>query len=172
LMRNLRCAIDVEEGNPGSKNLLNALRLPVRPDQGIEDGQHVPAVVHHAFENIFQLRVALCFAVPFGEDRARHLDVPPQLVCGVAAQKQAIEKSSLALRILKILQRIGGYELWQRGHKENAVYRKAFPRQVGLAIPCRVPGNPPFLFRNFLACTIRPSRLGTVCSVALNALRC
>jgi hypothetical protein len=153
-------------------NLLNALRLAVGPDQGIEDGQHVPAVVHHALENIFQLRVALCFAVPLGEDCARHLDVPAQLVCGVATQKQAVEKSSLALRILKILKRIGWYELWQRGHKENAVYRKAFPRQVGLTIPCRVPDNPPFLFRNFLACTIKPGRCGRRCSVALKALRC
>src|SRR3989441_10802179 len=37
----------------------------------------------------------------------------------------------------------GGNELWHRGHRENAVYRKAGRRQVGLAFSCRVPGNSP-----------------------------
>jgi len=117
-----------------SKNgrLLNALRLAVGSDQGIKNSKHVAPVIHHALENIFQLRVALGFAMPFGKNRAGHLNVAPQLVRGMAAQKQAVEKGGLALRILEILQRVGGNELWQRGHKENAVYRKAFPRQVGL----------------------------------------
>jgi hypothetical protein len=33
--------------------------------------------------------------------------------------------------------------LCHRGHGENAVYRKAFPRQVGLQFICNVPGNCP-----------------------------
>jgi hypothetical protein len=37
----------------------------------------------------------------------------------------------------------GGNELWHRGHKENAVYPKAAPRQVGLRFSCRVAGNSP-----------------------------
>src|SRR2546422_8620166 len=37
----------------------------------------------------------------------------------------------------------GGNELWHRGHRENAVYRKAGRRQVGLPFSCRVPGNSP-----------------------------
>ena len=117
-----------------SKNgrLLNALRLAVGSDQGIKNSQHVAPVIHHALENIFQLRIALGFAMPFGKNRAGHFNVAPQLVRGMAAQKQAVEKGGLALRILEILQRVGGNELWQRGPKENAVYRKAFPRQVGL----------------------------------------
>src|SRR3989454_849890 len=37
----------------------------------------------------------------------------------------------------------GDNELWHRGHRENAVYRKAGRRQVGLPFSCRVPGNCP-----------------------------
>jgi len=46
--------------------LLNALRLGVRTYQGIEYGQDMTAVIHHAGKNIAKLRIAFCFAVPLG----------------------------------------------------------------------------------------------------------
>ena len=130
---------------------MNALRLAVGSDQRVEDRQHVAPVIQHALENIFQLRIALGFAVPFGEDRAGHLDIAPQLVGRMAAQEQAIEKCGLALGILEILQRIDGNELWHRGHKENAVYPKVFPRQVGLMFSDAFAPTLPFL-RPFKPC--------------------
>src|SRR5437762_1467741 len=52
----------------------------VGSDERVEDGEHVAPVIHHALKNVLQLRIALGFAVPFGEDGARHLDIAPQLV--------------------------------------------------------------------------------------------
>src|SRR5438270_4765866 len=108
-----------------TERLLNALRLAIGPDQGIEDCQHVAPVIDHALKNIFQLRVAFGLAVPLGEDGAGNLDIATQLVGGMTAEKQAVEKRRLALRILEILQRIGGNELWQRGHKEKCSLPKS-----------------------------------------------
>ena len=130
------------------RDLLDALRLAVRPDERVEDGEHVAPVIYHALKNIFQLRIALGFAVPFGEDGARHLDIAPQLVSRMAAQEQAVEKSRLALRILEILQRIDGDELWQRGHKEKCSLPKSVSASSRTYVFCRVRANPP-LSRTF-----------------------
>ncbi len=78
--------------------LLNALGVAVRTHQDIEDGQDVTAVIHHARKNITKLRVAFCLAVPFGKDNRGHFDVSPQLVRGMTAQEQAVEKGGLTLR--------------------------------------------------------------------------
>jgi len=59
---------------------LHALRLAVGPDQGVKNCEHVAAIIHHALEDVLQLRVALGFAMLFREDRAGHLNVAPQLV--------------------------------------------------------------------------------------------
>ena len=124
------------------RDLLNALRLAVRADQGVENRQHVTPVIQHTSENILELRIELRLAMLFGENGAGHFDVAPQLVSRMTAQKEPVEKSGLALRIVELLQRINsGNELNRRGHKENAVYPKAFRRQVGLAFCCRVAGN-------------------------------
>ena len=123
--------------------LLNALGVAVRTHEGIEDGQDVTAVIHHALKNITKLRVAFCLAVPFGKDHCRHFDVSPQLVRGMTAQEQAVEKGSLTLREVEIVHDFGGNELWHRRHRENAVYPKPARRQVGLPFSCRVPGNSP-----------------------------
>ena len=109
----------------GEGRLLKALRLAVGSDERVEDREHMAPVVHHALENVLQLRIALGFAVPFGEDGARHLDIAPQLVGRMAAQEQAVEKRRLALGILEILQRIDGDELWHRGHKEKCSLPKS-----------------------------------------------
>jgi len=126
------------------ESLLNALRVTIRTHKGIEDGQDVTAVIHHARKNIAKLRVAFCLAVPFGQDDRGHFDVLPQLVRRMAAQEQAVEKGSLTLREVEIVHDFGGNELWHRGHRENAVYRKAAPRQVGLPFFLPRSGNPPF----------------------------
>ena len=126
------------------ESLLNTLRVTIRTHKGIEDGQDVAAVIHHARKNIAKLRVAFCLAVPFGQDDCGHFDVLPQLVRGMAAQEQAIEKGGLTLREVEIVHDFGGNELWHRGHRENAVYRKAAPRQVGLPFFLPRSGNPPF----------------------------
>src|SRR5467141_943587 len=105
--------------------LLNALGVAVRTHEGIEDGQDVTAVIHHALKNITKLRVAFCLAVPFGKDHCRHFDVPPQLVRGMTAQEQAVEKGSLTLREVEIVHHFGGNELWHRGHKEKCSLPKS-----------------------------------------------
>src|SRR6266513_1250064 len=125
--------------------LLNALRVTVRTHQDIEDGQDVTAVIHHARKNITKLRVAFCLAVPFGKDNRGYFDVSPQLVRGMTAQEQAVEKGGLTLREVEIVLDFGGNELRHGGYKETAVYPKAAGRQGGLRFSCRFVGNaPPF----------------------------
>jgi hypothetical protein len=121
--------------------LLNAQLLVIGTDERIEDSQNVAAVIHHARENVSQVRVAFGFAMPFGQDRGWNFDIPAQLIGGVAAQEQAVEKRCLALREVKIVRDFGRSELWHGGHKKNAVYPKTRPRQVGLRFFCRVPDN-------------------------------
>src|SRR5882757_4114044 len=123
--------------------LLNALGVAVRTHQKIEDGQDVTAVIHHARKNVTKLRVAFCLAVPFGKDHRGHFDVSPQLVRGMTAQEQAVEKGGLTLREVEIVHDFGGNELWHGGHKENAVYPKAARRQVGMRFYCRLVGISP-----------------------------
>jgi hypothetical protein len=129
--------------------LLNAQLLVIGTDERIEDSQNVAAVIHHARENVSQVRVAFGFAMPFGQDRGWNFDIPAQLIGGVAAQEQAVEKRCLALREVKIVRDFGRSELWHGGHKKNAVYPKTRPRQVGLRFFCRVPDN--LLFRGTLS---------------------
>ena len=107
------------------ERLLNALRVTIRTHKGIEDGQNVTTVIHHARKNITKLRVAFCLAVPFGEDDRRHFDVLPQLVRGMATQEQAVEKGSLTLREVEIVHDFGGNELWHRGHREKCSLPKS-----------------------------------------------
>src|SRR3989442_2253694 len=56
----------------------------------------------YPLEHAAQARLALRFAVPFGKNSGRDLDVAAQLFRRVAAQKQPIEKSCLALRKLEV----------------------------------------------------------------------
>src|SRR6266478_7279649 len=89
-------------------------------------------VINHAREDGAKLRVAFCLAVPLGEHRCAYFDVLPQLVRGMAAQEETIEKCRFPLRKVEIMHDFGGNELWHRGHGENAVYRKTGRRQVAL----------------------------------------
>jgi len=83
--------------------LLHSLGLPVGTDECVEDGQHMTAVIHHAGKNVVELRVAFRFAVPFGKHSGGNLNIPPQLVGGMPAQKEAIEKCCFALGEIEIV---------------------------------------------------------------------
>lgn len=72
----------------------------------LKDGQDVPAVVHDSFERLAEVRLALRFAVPFGENGWRDFDVAAQFLRGVAAQEQSIEERSFPLGKLELLNRI------------------------------------------------------------------
>ncbi len=137
-----RLAIGVGWSPGGMGPLLNAELLMIGTDERIEDGQNMAPIIHHARENVAQIGVALCLAMPFGQDRCRNFDVPSQLIRGVAAQEQAVKKRSLTLREVEIVDDLGRSELWHGAHRKNAVYPKPRPRQVGLRFLCRVPGNP------------------------------
>src|ERR1700740_312145 len=64
--------------------------------------------------------------MPFSQYRTRHFNVPPQLIGGMAAQEEAVEKGRLALRVLEVLQDLGRNELWHRGHREKG----SLPKRV------------------------------------------
>ena len=73
-------------------------------DQVFKNCENVLAVTHNGFQYRTQLRLADGFFVPLGQDGGGDLDVLAQLVGGMPAQEQAVEKGGLALRELKILQ--------------------------------------------------------------------
>jgi len=131
------------DGNVGPGWLLDPTRLFVVTDQRVENGQDVAAVLYHAREDVAQLRIALGLTMPLRKHRRGNLDVTPKGFRGVPAEEQAVEKRRLALRKLEIAGRVGRHELWHRGHKESAVYRKVGRRQVGLGFACCVPSNSP-----------------------------
>src|SRR3989449_9154424 len=89
-----------EEGK--KERLLQAVYPRVVADQGLENGQDVAAVLDYPLEHAAQARLALRFAVPFGKNSGRDLDVAAQLFRRVAAQKQPVEKGRLALRKLEV----------------------------------------------------------------------
>lgn len=84
-------------------------------DEIFEDGEHVAAILHDALEHRAKARLALRFAVPFGENRGRHGDIPAKLFGLVAAQEKAVEKGGFPLRELEVLQDLF-YRIGLRGH--------------------------------------------------------
>jgi hypothetical protein len=123
-------------------NLLDALLLAIPANERVKDSEYVAAVFDNAGEDVAQLRLTLCFAMPLGEDRRWHLDVAAQLFRRMAAQEKAIEKSGFPLRDIEVQRDFGRNELCHRGHGERAVYRKASRRQVVPELGCYVAGNP------------------------------
>src|SRR5246127_254611 len=120
----------------GKFGLLDAMVLYFGADQGVEDGEDVPAVFEHARENIPKLGFALGFAMPLGQNSGRNLDVLAQFVRGMPAQEQSVEKCRFPLRILQIHSDFGRQVGGHGRHRKNAVYRKSFPRQVELGSRC------------------------------------
>ena len=114
-------------------------------DQGVENSEDVPPVFEHPGENIAQLGFAFGFAMPFGQDRGRNLDVLAQFVRGMPTQEQTVEKCRFPLRILQIHSDFGRQVRGHGRHRKNAVYRKSFPRQVELGSWCfelvNIPGR-------------------------------
>src|ERR1700730_8320516 len=83
------------------------------------------AVVHHAGEDIAELRVALRFVMPFGEHCGGNLNVAAQLFGRMSTQEQAIEKGRLSLRKVVIMHDFDGHELWHRVHGEKCSLQKS-----------------------------------------------
>ena len=124
-------------------SLLNALLLSIPTNERIEDGQDMPPVFQHARKNVAQARLALCFAMPLGEDRGRHFDVTTELLRGMSTKEKAVEKSGFPLGKIEVQRDFRGNELLRhRSHGEKAVYRKASRRQVVPGLGCYVAGNP------------------------------
>jgi hypothetical protein len=73
-------------------------------DEILEDREDVPTVAYDAFEKGAECWFLARFTVPFCEHCGRHLYVAPQLFRGVASQEEPIEKGSLSLRELEVLQ--------------------------------------------------------------------
>jgi hypothetical protein len=122
-------------------DLLNALFLGVPPDQRIEDCKYVAPVFHHAVEDVAEFRVALGVPMPLQQDRLGYLDVAPELFGRMATQEQAIEERRFPLGKREVCGDFGLYDLWYRGHEKNAVYRKAYPRQVVQPARCGLAGK-------------------------------
>ena len=116
--------------------LLDAMVLYFGANQRVEDGEDVPAVFEHARENITKLGFALGFAMPLGQNSGRNLDILAQFVRGMPPQEQSVEKCRFPLRILQIHSDFGRQISRYGRHRENAVYRKSFPRQVELGPRC------------------------------------
>ena len=121
---------------------MDALLLAVPADERVKDGEDVAAVFDHTRENVAQLRLAFCLAMPLGEDRRRDFDVAPQLLDRMATQEEAVEKGGFPLRKIEVQRDFGGNELCHRGHGEKAVYRKASRRQVVPGLLRYVASNP------------------------------
>src|SRR5258707_6614458 len=121
--------------------LLNALLLPIRADQRIKDSEDMTAVFNHAGKNVAQPRLAFRFAMPFSKHRGRHFDVAAELLGGMAAKKETVEKRGFPLRDINVQRHFRGNKLCHCGHGERAVYRKASRRQVVPCPGCYVPGN-------------------------------
>jgi hypothetical protein len=121
--------------------LLNALFLGIPPDQGIEDCQDVAPVFDHAVEDVAEFGIALGVTVPLQQDGLGYLDVAAELFGRMAAQKQAIEERRFPLGKREVCGDFGLHDLWNRGHEKNAVYRKAYPRQVVQPARCGLAGK-------------------------------
>src|SRR6202453_5060785 len=64
------------------------------------------AVLHDPFQHRPKLRSAHGFLVPFRQNYRGNLDVLAQFLSRMAAEKEALEKGRLALRVFKFLQRV------------------------------------------------------------------
>jgi len=94
--------------------------------KGIENCQDMPAILDDALKHSPQLWLARRLFVPFRQNRSRNPDILPQLLSRMAAQKQPIEKSRLALREFKVAKRLvrrGRQRVGLSRHiKKSAVY--------------------------------------------------
>jgi hypothetical protein len=120
---------------------LNALLLPVPAYKGVEDCEDVPAVFNHSRKDITQAGLTFCFTMPFGEDGRGNFDIATELLGGMAAKEEAIEKSGFPLRDIEVQRDFRRNKLCHCGHGERAVYRKPSRRQVVPCSGCYLPDN-------------------------------
>ena len=120
------------------QSLLQALPGGIVVYEGIENRQNMSPVLNHPLKHRPQFRLASSLFIPFRQHRSRDSNVLPQLLRGMAAQKEPIKESSLALRkfeVAKRLIRCGWQRVWLSRHIEkNAVYgflrlRQEYARQ-------------------------------------------
>ena len=94
--------------------------------EGIENCQDMAAILDDALKDSPQLRLARRLFIPFRQDRSRNPNILPQLLGRMAAQKEPIEESSLALRKFKVAKRLirrGRQRVGLSRHiKKSAVY--------------------------------------------------
>src|SRR5208337_2462200 len=109
----------LERGTQGAEALLDAAVLHFATDQRIENGQNVPAVFHHAAQDIPEVRLALHFPVPLGQHRWGYFDILPQPLRGMPAQEKPIEKGRLTLRKVQVRSDFGGHEWSECRHIEK-----------------------------------------------------
>jgi hypothetical protein len=91
--------------NAGRK-LLKTLSLGVETDERIENRQNVAPVLGDALESDSLFWLAHALSVPFGQHSGWNLNVSSQLLCRVAAEKQAIKECRLSLREFKFAERV------------------------------------------------------------------
>ena len=133
---NRKDAIGALRNRFGEFTELAAFDRPTQPAR--RRSQDVPAVFHHAEENVLQLGITLGVAVPFGEDRGRHFDIAAELFGRVAAQKETVEESRFSLRESEVCGDFNGNELWHRTHKGKC----SLPKSVSASS-----GTTPFVLR-------------------------
>ena len=93
-------------GNCEETALLKFLGCGIVANQIFKDCQDVLAVADDGLEYRTKLRLSHSLAVPFSENRRGNLNILSKFFGRMAAQEQAIKKSGLALRELKILQHL------------------------------------------------------------------
>jgi len=74
-------------------------------DEIFEDSEDVLAVSNDALEHGTQLRLPNRFFVPLREHAGRNLNIFPEFIGGVTAEKEPVKKSGFALGEIKLLQR-------------------------------------------------------------------
>jgi hypothetical protein len=116
------------------ERLLDALFLGVPANQGVEYGQDVAAVFDHAVEDVAEFGVALGVAVPLQEYRGGHLDIAAELLWGMAAQEETVEKGRLALGKREVCGDFNRNDLCNRGHKEKCSLPKSASASSGTVV--------------------------------------
>jgi len=94
------------------------MRGRVMTNQVFKYGENVLPVLNDFFQHGSKFRSAHGFLVPLGEHGRGNLYVAAELIGGMAAEKQAVEKGRLALRELKVLQGLF-HRIGHRCHERN-----------------------------------------------------
>src|SRR5258708_39668026 len=102
--------------------LLHALRARFGVEQGLEYRQHMPAVLHHACENVAERGFAFGLAMPLEQHRLRHLDVAAKFLSGMSSQEQSVKERGFPLGEVEVVQSLVG----RPGRRSN--------RRVGLGL--------------------------------------